>query len=341
MRIPRLQLKRRPRDPQRARGDWRDTLRRLSERHRFLRDVVGAFLLAAVVLGAVAILSGGKWPPVVVVESGSMMHPYVETPYGRWGTIDVGDIVFVRDVDAADEVEMWIDGGPLHYRRPGDVIAFAANGDRMNATQPMIIHRAITYVEVDNDVPGRTVTYTMRWIDGQTLTWGPQGIYFPPLGFHEKNGFSPQNGYRPPHSGFLTKGDNAFTNPAVDQALGLTHAVDPTWVEGTIHGELPWMGLGKLGLQMGRTNPEVPGWERVGNAFAPIELWTMFFLVTAASLIIPSAIDTARAIRRHRERIAFEKRVREEVEQLKRAQKAKRREPVAFTAIDPNEHRTR
>lgn len=340
VRLPRWQPKRSPRPPQRG-GSFGARVRRLGERHRFLRDVVGAFVLAGVVLGVTAIATGGKWPPVVVVESGSMMHPVAETPYGRWGTIDVGDIVFLRDVDAKEDVRTWAEGGEAHYKRPGDVIAFAANGNRFNASTPIVIHRAIAWVEVETFLTERRVEYRLHWVDGQVLTWGSEGIYFPPLGFDEENGFTPQRGYQPPHSGFLTKGDNAFTNPAVDQALGLSHAVHPSWIEGTIHGEIPWVGLAKLSVQTGRTNPAMPGWERVGNAFAPIELWTMFFLVLAAALIIPSTIDTVRAIRRHRERVAFERRTREEAERLRREQKARRREPVPFTPLGPDEHRTR
>ena len=323
--------------PQRGRrGGFRAGWRRFRERtdrYRLLRDVVGALVLVGIVLGIATVATGGKWPPVIVIESGSMMHPVTETPYGRFGSIDVGDILFLRDIDSPDEITTWAEGGEDHYGRPGDVIAYAANGDRANASTPIIVHRAIAWVDVDLDPVRGEATYRLHWTDGQVLTFGSAGIYFPALGFSETYGFTPQNGYRPAYSGFLTKGDNAFTNPATDQALGMTQIVDPTWIEGTLHGEIPWMGLGKLSLQMGRTNPSVPGWERVGNAFAPIDLWTLFFLVVALVVLVPFTLDTFRAWRKHRARRAFERRAHAEAKALRRERREARREPVAFTAV--------
>ena len=326
-----------PRDPERsgrlAEG-WR-RFQRATDRYRFLRDVLGALLIVGIVLGTATVLTGGKWPPLVVVESGSMMHPVSETPYGRLGTIDVGDIVFLRDVDDPSEIETWAEGGKLRYGRPGDVIAYAANGNRANVSTPIILHRAVAWVDVEMHPVTLDATYRLHWVDGQVLTFGSEGIYFPPLGFDEDFGFTPRNGYRPAYSGFLTKGDNPFSNPAADQALGLSEIVDPSWVEGTIHGEVPWMGLGKLALQSDRTNPSVPGWERIGNAFAPIELWTMFFLVVALVILVPFSLDTWRAWRVDRERRAFERRSRREARALDRERRARRREPVAFVAVAP------
>ncbi|HEX2022984.1 MAG TPA: hypothetical protein VHH36_09725, partial [Candidatus Thermoplasmatota archaeon] len=254
-----------------------------------------------------------------------MMHAIYESPYGRVGSIDVGDLVFVRAVDGPEDVELWVDGGPDRYGRPGDVIAYAPDGNRPVddglPTNITVLHRAITWIET-TQTPDRRYQYEMRWIDGQVLRFGPEGVYFPPLGFDERNGFTKTNGYRPHYSGFVTKGDNAFTNPAADQALGISQLVHPTWLEGEVYGEVPWMGLGKLALQMGRTNPDFPGWERVGNAFAPVELWTMFFLVVAVVILVPFAVGTWRTVRDARrerreweaaeaERIAYEARLRE------------------------------
>ena len=316
----------------RVRRAWKG-FRKATDRFRILRDVLGALVLVGIVLGIAYAATGGKWPPLVVVESGSMMAPVTESSYGRLGTIDVGDIVFLSDVDSADEITTWAQGGERHYGRPGDVIAYAANGDRANASTPIIIHRAIAWVDVDRDAASGIITYRLHWTDGQVVTFGPEGIYFPALGFSEAYGFTPRAGYQPAYDGFLTKGDNAFTNPATDQALGITNVVDPSWVEGTIHGEIPWMGLGKLALQSGRTNPAVAGWERIGNAFAPIESWTLFFLVIALAILIPFTLDTLRAWRKHRERRAFERRARAEAKALRKAKRDARREPVPFTPV--------
>src|SRR5439155_18727928 len=128
------------------------------------------------------------------------------------------------------------------------------------------------------------------------------GIYLPELGFDERFGFPQGDAWRPPFSGFITKGDNAETNPISDQAANITTIVDPLWVQGTLHGEVPWLGLGKLALQTSQTNPQMPDWARVGNAFAPVELWSMFFLCLAVLIVVPLLLDTFWLWSKHRGR---------------------------------------
>lgn len=312
----------------RAASAWRG-FRRRTERYRLLTDVVGGLLIAALVVGGLAAATGGVWPPVVVIESGSMMHAVQETPYGRFGTIDVGDLVFVRAVDGPGDITTWAQGGEDRYGRPGDVIAFAPNGDRMNTS---VVHRAIAYVQVGRD-PGGNVTYSLFWTDGEVKTWGSTGIYFPPLGFDESFGFTPRNGYKPAYSGYLTKGDNAFSNPISDQAAGITRIVEPAWIVGEVYGEVPWMGLAKLALTSGRTNPEVPGWERIGNAFAPLELWTMFFVMLALIFLVPLSLDTWRAYMRLRREREAERRAEEEIRRRAEARKARATAPKRTTTF--------
>src|SRR5260221_9475251 len=99
------------------------------QRFRLLRDVGGGIAILAVVLAVMFVASNGAWPPMIVIESGSMMHDTSETPYGRVGTIDVGDILFVRHLaDPRHEVRTWAEGGAEHYGRPGDVIEYLPNG---------------------------------------------------------------------------------------------------------------------------------------------------------------------------------------------------------------------
>ena len=301
--LPRLP-KRKERQPKRAdddaprRSHWfMVELRALLRRYSLLRDVLGALLIVGLVTGGIAGATGGVWPPVLAVESGSMMHSSFDTSYGRIGTIDVGDLIFVRAVDGPHDISLWVDGGPDRYGRPGDVIAYMQDGDQ-GPENLTILHRAITYVEVQRNASG-LATYSFRWIDGQNMTFGPQGIYFPALGFHETFGFTRTNGYRPAYSGYITKGDNAFTNPAADQALGISKIVHPDWIVGEMYGEVPWLGLAKLATQSSRTNPQVPGWERVGNAFAPIELWSCFFVVLALVILVPFGVGTWKTWKEH------------------------------------------
>jgi signal peptidase I len=282
-------------------GRSKDGTRRQQQRFRLLRDLFGAVVILAVVLGALYVASGGLWPPVLVVESGSMMHEDGDTPYGRVGTIDVGDIVFLRAIDGPRDVRTWADGGDEHYGRAGDVIAYAPNGDRADPAHPIIVHRAMAFVDVVRAANVST-TYYVHWVDGKVLSFGPAGIYMPVLGFDESFGYTPDDGYKPLYSGFLTKGDNAATNFATDQAANLSGLVDPAWIDGTVHGEIPWMGLGKLALQWGQTNPQVDTWTRIGNAFAPLELWYMFFLVVGLIILVPFTIDTWKLWRQYRVR---------------------------------------
>lgn len=320
----------------RTRHAWR-RFRRGTDRYRLLTDVVGGLLIVAFVIGGLAAVTGGVWPPVVVVESGSMMHSFQETDYGRIGTIDVGDLVFLRAVDGPEDVETWAEGGKLRYGRPGDVIAYWPNGDRDagNRTNPttMIIHRAIAYIEVRGDYPLNE--YALYWTDGEVRVWGPEGIYFPPLGFDETSPyvFTPRSGYQPGYSGFVTKGDNAFSNPQSDQALGVSLLVEPTWIEATVYGEVPWMGLGKLALQSGRTNPEVPNWERIGNAFAPLELWMMFFLTLAVIFLVPLSLDTWRAWVRLKREEETTRRIEEENRRRQSARRAAERQAAARRSV--------
>ena len=314
---------------------------RARRRFRTLRDVASGIGLVLLTLTALYVASDGAWPPLLAVESGSMMAPEGEAPYGRLGTIDVGDVVLVRSVDDPRAIRTWAEGGEGAYGRPGDVIAFAQDGDRSNTT---IIHRAMAWVEVESD--GFVGTYRVQWIDGQTLAFGPEGIYLPALGFDERYGFTPLAGYKPTYSGLITKGDNPRTNPAADQAAGVSRLVEPSWIEGKVHGEVPWMGLGKLALQLDRTNPTLPTWQRVGNGFAPVELWTCFFVVVALLVLIPLAWDTQRAWRHHRRlrrarrqeeeaiaRRAEERRLAAEAEKRRRAEERARRGPVEFQPV--------
>lgn len=286
---------------------------RREQRFRMVRDLIGGFVILGIILGAMFVASNGAWPPLIVIESGSMMHDTSETSYGRIGTIDVGDILFVRHLaDPRHEVHTWAEGGEEHYGRPGDVIEYCPKGDCYNASLPPIIHRAMAWVDVTEN-KDRTHAYVVHWTDGRLLTFGDEGIYLPELGFDEGAGFSPGDGWRPGYSGFITKGDNPGTNPISDQAANITSIVDPSWVQGAVHGEIPWLGLGKLALQYGQTNPQMPGWTRVGNAFAPIELWSMFFLCLCVIIIIPVSWDTYRIWRAHRSRRKQEREVEEEI----------------------------
>lgn len=311
----------------------RRTAARSKRTFKSLRDTLTGLAVAALLLGGMYVASDGAWPPLLAVESGSMMHPTSQTPYGRFGTIDVGDVLLVRSVDP-DDIRTWAEGGPDRYGRPGDVIVFARDGNRENVS---IVHRAMARVDVIRHEDGGS-TYVVHWLHGQQLTFGDEGIYLPELGFSEAHGFTPANGYKPRYAGFITKGDNPSTNAPSDQAGAKAPLVDPTWIEGRAHGEVPWLGLTRL-IFAEQTNPQIVGWERVGNAFAPVDLWTCYFVTLAVIVLVPLTWDTIRLWRRHRARRREEKAWEREMQRraderrAKQAEERAKRGPVEFQPL--------
>lgn len=258
------------------------------------KDVILAVGIVAVVLGGLFAYTG-VWPPMVVVESGSMMHgiscpPPAGEPefcdpavgYGKIGFIDPGDMVFVKRAGQRSDISTMAeaaarDPNAKNYGKPGDVVVYfnfervpqdaVAREEAKKARTP-IIHRAIAFVEVtgeDRDAcaagrPTGRATYSVFW-EGQPRNFGSSGIYLPSMGFGgpRSPGVTETNGYKPCWSGFITKGDNPVTNVLPDQALGggtlPQHPVEFDWVEGKAVGELPWFGLIKLALSSNLNYP--------------------------------------------------------------------------------------
>lgn len=299
-----------------------------------LRDVALAIGIVAGVLG-VLFLYTGVWPPMVVVESGSMMHAVCRSPgvpeycdpqvgYGKFGTIDPGDMVFVQHISSPDQVRTMAQAeqatpNERNYGKPGDVVVYFTNG---NTKATPIIHRAIAYIEAtdvspqcaNTQDPGSSATYKVFW-EGQSHTFRASegGIYLPSMGFGEPT-YRQDRGYKPCWSGFITKGDNPVTNTRPDQATGIGGAlprqpVRLDWIQGKAIGELPWFGLIKLAVStnpnaQGRPShnydcsgggqsgdPACEGVVLVLNANAPGDLWVMLGVSLAVIAIAPLAYD--------------------------------------------------
>jgi signal peptidase len=189
----------------------------------------------------------GNWPPMVVIESGSMEHDnnplYAEPGYTHLGIIDTGDLVIVKQAEKSDIVT-YLEGKNTGYKKYGDygdVIIYYKNGIREKDGQPVtpVIHRAMAWVEV---VDKENKTYYIPEID----TYFNGKIELSEIGLgggaHIKD---------LKNSGYITKGDSTG-NPHPDQ---LTHfdvtgnvvqPVNPDWIVGMARGELPWFGLIKL-----------------------------------------------------------------------------------------------
>lgn len=218
----------------------------------FVRDVAIGGLVLLLVLSSLWMYTG-RWghSPVVVVESGSMMHcsnGFVplgrdcdSSRYGRLGTIDPGDLILVRDVDGPGDLATFADGGQERSGAPGDVVVYQPNG--APGVTP-VIHRAMFHIVAEAD-----------------------GTYsFPELGLSHRSSLDPDDlgldradyrigpgcqevawahSVRSGGGGLITKGDN---NDCFDQAQsGLGYQpVQDEWILGKARGEIPWLGLVKL-----------------------------------------------------------------------------------------------
>lgn len=233
--------------------------------HRFLtrqdspwpliRDVAIGGLVLLLVLSSLWVYTG-RWghSPVVVVESGSMMHcsngiggsasigrECDSSRFGRLGTIDPGDLILVQEANGRDDIETYAGGGQDRYGEPGDVIVYKPNGEGLNVP---VIHRAMFWLQVEADgsytLPElgatrvRSLDVDDLGLDREEYRLGPscQEVAWP-------------HNLRPGMAGFVTKGDN---NECFDQSSsGLQYlVVEEDWVVGKARGEIPWLGLVKL-----------------------------------------------------------------------------------------------
>ena len=248
-----------------------------------------AFLAALIVLLAIfagLYLYSGVWPPMVVVESGSMAH---SSEKSYIGVIDTGDLVIVRDQSS---VMTYVEGYDDHYRKfgdYGDVVVYLRYGQEDSTP---VIHRAIVELVYNAststfDVPSLSDYPQSLWShngiqDGQW--WGLGGV----LELYDV-------GYRSQfirvdlgallvfeHGGFITKGDH---NDLIDQNPQVPICREPIerdWVIGLAKVEIPWFGLLKLWVG-GQYTPYGPG--------VPANSWTNLFVCIALIIIIPISVD--------------------------------------------------
>lgn len=256
----------------------------------FLRDAGVAVLFVAIVLIAMFAYTG-LWPPLVVVESDSMMHG--QDNLSHIGTIDTGDLVLVKKVDKASDIETYVDGlasGHRTYGDYGDVVIYKRGGS--DATTP-IIHRAVIYLEYNASSASymapslRDLGNTVWSTQDPDNTWDnlDSTLFILNYGYNDQAvtinvGSFLASG----RSGFITKGDH---NLGVDQMFTST-PVDTSWVVGKARGEIPWFGLLKL-WSTGTLGSPAPG-----NSVR--DLWIALALI----IITPIAIDITLTIREKR-----------------------------------------
>ena len=220
-----------------------------------LKDLFISVIIVAIIFGALFAYTQ-VWPPIVVVESGSMMHG----DDSHIGTIDTGDIVLVKRIYSPDDVITYVEGrmrGYQTYGDYGDVIVYNCNGES-------IIHRAILYLKWSGnhwEIRGFENGNYPSWL---YVTQDQITIYN--MGYAHKTFIlmlSTLNHNVVGDEGFITMGDHNLVTGGTggyDQNPVLPicrHLVTYDMIEGVAQGELPWFGAIKLYLTGTNIN-EIP-----------------------------------------------------------------------------------
>lgn len=255
----------------------------------WLKDIAVSVIIALSVFGVLFAYSG-VWPPMVVVESGSMSH----SEDSQIGVIDAGDLVVVK---GGARITTYVEGRATGYRAYGDYgdVIIYSNGARDGE---WIIHRALIYLKY-NDTGGGWDAPSLKNLEyGTAKDWLVLGTYNPlkpylnmrgtlviyRVGYNERTVKIDLDALQPV-SGYITFGDhNVATDPALyDQNTNICprHPVPAEWVIGKAEGEVPWLGALKL-YAMGRGS-EVPGNSGI-----------MAFLIVFAVIVLPWVYDEVR-----------------------------------------------
>ncbi|MGA1792352.1 MAG: S26 family signal peptidase [Thermoplasmatota archaeon] len=261
------------------------------ESRSFIFDFIGALIVLLIIIGALYTYTG-NWPPLVVVQSGSMQH---SDETSSLGVIDTGDLVFVKKLGEDELPVTYVQGvesGYRSYNSYGDVIIFRPNG---NDTRTAIIHRAVIWIQFNSssynnetglgggyDVPSLGLRNVMGKFTIENYEWPRR----PGGGDKEVNVATILYKFRvnglEPHSGFLTKGDD---NDDIDQTSSFggsepawIQPVKKEWIIGKSVGELPWFGIIKLKLEGNGDNSIHSNSER--------NLWIALIVIVASPFVI-------------------------------------------------------
>ncbi len=226
-----------------------------------LKDVAISGSIVGVLLLGLYLFSG-VWPPMVVIESSSMMHE----SDSQIGVIDTGDLTLVQKVDERSDSVTYVEAtcrtnpnyGIKEYGDYGNVIVYRKNG---KAETP-VIHRAIAWIEYNasasdpsrrlfrGDLPDIRVYNVSEYYVNVTSYRSENYLRRERMVIQISAIFAATTTSPVPHSGFVTKGDHNI--PYVDQWVLYLQGgvrVEPVkmeWIVGKAQGELPWFGLFKL-----------------------------------------------------------------------------------------------
>ncbi|MCD6107897.1 MAG: S26 family signal peptidase [Thermoplasmata archaeon] len=252
-----------------------------------IRDIVIAFLILLTIMVSLWGYTGQPFPqaPLVVIESGSMMHK--DASFGKLHTIDPGDLVLVVAVHSKADIITYGEAKNgektcFTYGSYGDVLIYRpdTNGDGsisdyIDKDRTPIIHRAMCWVEYNKD----TRLYTVKEygiINATSITIEELGL----------------ENYKPKWSGFITKGDN---NPVCDQSNIYYSPICPqpvpvSHIIGKARGEIPWFGLIKLAFFGNNVEPQ-EGWTTILFATAPTDCWICLGICLLILILIPFSLD--------------------------------------------------
>ena len=230
-----------------------------AEQKEVILTVISSILIVTVLLAGMYAYTG-NWPPMVVVESGSMQH---SSTYAYLGDLNIGDMVLVKKVSSPSQVVTYVQGVSRSYStygEAGNVIIYRPYGS--DAVVP-IIHRAIVYIQYNSSGGGYNIPSLRDIPQSQWYVMSPQGqahyvynikydVKILDVGYTHSPVIIPiaLMIQQAKSSGFITMGDHnhaVFGENATDQALGIFPLpVRIQWVEGVAQGLLPYVGLVKL-----------------------------------------------------------------------------------------------
>lgn len=230
----------------------------------WIKPVAIALVVVALILGSLFLYTG-NWPPMVVVESGSMQH---SSTYAYLGDLNIGDVVLVKKVSSAPQVSTYVSGeasGYTTYGEFGNVIIYRPYGSTQVTP---IIHRAILYLEYNSTGGGYDVPSLGNLPASQWYVMSPVGnthsmynikydIKLLDVGYPHTAVIIPITSFlgKANYNGFVTMGDHnhaVYGENATDQSLGIFPLpVKTQWIDGIAVGDMPYVGLLKLFLSGG------------------------------------------------------------------------------------------
>ena len=240
----------------------------------FIRDIIISVAIVGIIIAALWAYTG-QFPhtPMVVVTSESMMHQ--NSPFGKIGTIDPGDLVLVKKIYSKNDIiTRGNESHPMTKHRTygdyGDVIIYYPMGNKKRVP---IIHRAICWIQKNSDG-----TYDVK----EFGIHHAKEITIPELHLYN---------YRPQHGGFITKGDNNEYPDQLPNGGICPQPIEPTWIIGKARGELPWFGLIKLMIYGNGNGYQGNDAVRIGKAVAPKDEWICLGISLFVIIVLPSIWD--------------------------------------------------